>query len=112
MKRTRIVKVGTIGVDTAMCYIGDPCYIAHTPLGHTDDDPHDEHWQAFLKQVNGPGENDFLETAAVVMGKYPGGHTFPAGVVVKTGWGDGEYPVTIVIQDGRVASLHITFIDD
>jgi len=40
----------------------------------------------------------------------PTGRTFPAGVVVTTGYGDGEYPVEVTLdKHGRVISVTVKF---
>jgi hypothetical protein len=107
MKSTRRVHVGTVGIDAGMLYLGDPCYVSSTPLGQTADDPDDKHWRAFLDPL---GE---FETAATVLGTMPNGQTrFPAGMVVTTGYGDGEYDVFVTMKDGRVASVEVVFIRD
>jgi hypothetical protein len=103
--------IGTVGIDTAMLYIGDPCYIARTPLGRTGSgyEADDKAWDEFLDGIAGP--EGYLETAAAVEGTLPNGQTkFPAGMVVKTGWGDGEYDVFVTMKDGRVASVEVVFI--
>jgi len=104
--------IGEIGVDSGMCYIGDPCYIAKTPLGHTADDPNDEHWKAFLRGIASPGK-DWMESHATVMGTLKGrGTEFPAGVCVTTGHGDGVYLVYAEFDpDGSIARVIIDFMD-
>ena len=113
-KRTRPGRelIGTIGVDAGMCYLGDPCYIAHTPLGHTGDDPDDTHWREFLHGISDP-DTDYMSSHANVMGALPSGFPIRAGVCVHTGWGDGEYPVYVTRnKEGRIASVTIEFITD
>ena len=87
--------LGHIGVDAGLCWIGDPCYVlpddASTNPGHS--------WPEFCKALekhDKPGE--------------PTAHNFHGiGVCVGTGYGDGSYPVTATIKDGRVMSVTVTF---
>lgn len=94
----RKILIGTVGVDTAQLYIGEPCYLIGEPLGKME-------WGAFMHMLQ-PEEAQWW-TVNGTQGKV----TFPAGMVVKTGYGDGEYPVHITrTKDGEVASVTITFI--
>lgn len=96
--KTRRVKIGTVGIDTAQLYLGEPCYVIDTEIGKSD-------WGEFLDKLQ---PEDALWWT--VMGKI-GTREFPAGMVVKTGYGDGEYPVEVTLnKEGRVASVTITFI--
>jgi len=96
-----IKTIGEIGVDAGLCWIGDPCYCV-TP----DANEHPaETWPDFcdmLEQGEGPTIQQF---------NYKRGHP-GLGVCVSTGYGDGVYPVTAKIVNGRVASVTVTFIDD
>lgn len=94
------VLIGHIGVDAGLCWIGDPCYILHkaTPPIEIGTD-----WSDFCDKI----EN-------MKFGKsfnYDMGHE-GLGVVVSTGYGDGEYPVYATIQDGQVKSVTVEFISD
>lgn len=106
--KARKILIGTVGIDAGMLYLGDPCYIVDKPLGQkpwgeflddmyaTSNDGEDARWWT----VNSPFPN-------------PAAGSFPAGHVVTTGWGDGEYPVEITLaKDGRVASVTVTFLPD
>jgi hypothetical protein len=87
-KKTK--KLGTIGVDAGMCWIGDPCYVL--PDDARDNPGKD--WGDFCEQM--------LHTNA---------KEFASGVCVTTGYGDGEYPVHAkVTEDGCIASITVTFI--
>ena len=89
-------KLGTVGVDSGLCWIGDPCYVL--PDG-SDDNPGAD-WGKFCNALN---ESD-------KPGK-PTAHNFNGiGVCVATGNGDGQYPVTAEINsDGRVMSVTVDF---
>jgi len=95
------VEVGTVGVDAGMLYLGDPCYLDKTELGKGGD------FDAFLKSIAGP--DGYLESVATVEGAYAGGHTIKAGMVTTTGYGDGEYPVSVRFKDRRIASVRVDF---
>lgn len=96
-----LVQIGTVGVDAGMIYCGDPCYVIDAPLGRRA-------WDQFLKEIAGP--QGYLESHAVVEGETAGGMRFPAGIVVVSGGGDGEYPVFAEFTaDGRIARLVIDF---
>lgn len=90
-------RVGEIGVDAGICWIGDPCYILHrTPKEQEE-----------LAPVIGA---DWLEFCDKLHGDNSGVTTFPyalghdgLGVVVSTGYGDGVYPVFVRYdKEGRV----------
>jgi len=100
------VRIGSVGVDAGMLYIGDPCYIHRTPLGRSTGDK--AAWAEFLRDIAPPGK-DWLETTTTVMGKLPNGAPFPAGVVTTSGYGDGEYPVEVQYSNGRIARIKVDF---
>lgn len=97
------IKIGEIGVDAGLCWIGDPCYI----LG--DDATHRfETWDEFLKELGnerGPTAKQF---------HYKMGHP-GLGVCVSTGLGDGHYDVYAKFVDledwgRRIAEIKVVFI--
>jgi len=97
-KETRTI--GEIGVDAGLCWIGDPCYCV-TP----DADEHPaETWSEFCGLLG--NEHPTIQQFNYKLG-HPG-----LGICVSTGFGDGVYPVTAEIIDGRVASVTVTFIED
>jgi hypothetical protein len=108
MRSKKLVQIGTIGVDCGMVYIGDPCYIARTPLGMTGDDPQDKHWDAFLQNIT-----QMIHAYAahsVVTGTLPNGTSaFPAALCVRPAPGDGEYPVYAEFEAGRIIKVVIEF---
>ena len=87
--------LGHISVDAGLCWIGDPCYVL--PNDADKNPGHD--WPEFcntLEKLDKPGE--------------PTAHNFKGlGVCVGTGYGDGSYPVTAKIKDGRVMSVTVKF---
>lgn len=102
-------KVGTVYVDAGCVMVGDPCYTQGT-----DATDHVESWDEFLRETwpnvfGGFGQINHaaqMEDAVNALGK-PG-----LGIVVSSGYGDGEYPVYVTRKNGRIASLTVVFIDD
>lgn len=92
--KNSLVKVGNIGIDAGICWIGDPCYILH---------------QDELPDAVGKSWNEFCD---IVGGKEHVAIDDGLGVCVSTGYGDGEYPVFAEIKDGRVMRVIIDFAGD
>lgn len=93
------VQIGVIGVDAGLCFIGDPCYVLHTPppaaIGNS--------WDEFCRMLDSSrtGQLNFDAGQAGL------------GVVVRTGIGDGLYPVFATLdEEGLVSSVTIKFLDD
>jgi hypothetical protein len=87
-------KIGTVGVDSGMVWIGDPAY-----LGSRDTGFKKAHKDLMSGKVHGP-------TAF----KFKMGHA-GLGVATTTGFGDGSYPVMATYdRDGRVSKVEIEFI--
>ena len=100
------VQIGTVGIDAGMLMLGDPCYVVDKPLGAMD-------WDAFLDRLYAQSAAGADASWWTMMGDLPNGAPFRAGLVVTTGWGDGEYPVTARLNpEGRVMSVTVTFIPD
>ena len=95
---TKVVEVGIIGVDSAMCWIGDPCYVL--PDGQKNNPGRD--WDAFCKAM-------FTDATS-----REGIRLFERGigVCVMTPHGDGGYPVSATIKDGRITSVTVQFEPD
>lgn len=101
--KKKLVKVGKIGVDAGLCWIGDPCYLLQgsRPKSIGND------WDGFC---------DTLPEDAPIMKSYDYdiGHE-GLGCVVSTGYGDGVYDVIAeVIEDPkwgtRIKSVKVVFI--
>lgn len=97
------ILAGHIGVDAGLCWVGDPCYVLHKEdeelsptLGNN--------WAEFCDLLRDhPTHKSF---------NYALGHE-GLGVVVSTGWGDGQYPVYIETnEEGRVKSVTVEFIGE
>lgn len=98
------VKVGVVGVDAGMCWIGDPCYVLFkkNPPPEIGKD-----WHEFCDKTSGPATQFNYEL----------GHA-GFGVSVSTGYGDGCYDVYVRMTPpmagasrGRVAEVKIVFIE-
>ena len=105
-------KIGVIGVDAGLCWIGDPCYILHKDKvgleGSSDRFPEEElgkDWKGFYAKLDRHGN------ALSWQFNYAGGHP-GLGVCVTTGYGDGQYPVYAEIRNGRVVSVTVKFDED
>ena len=96
--KSKWIKVGVIGVDAGLCWIGDPCYCV-TPDAHHHPA---KSWKEFCRKL-GDGETK--------QWNYIKGHP-GLGVSVHTGYGDGEYDVYVKKQaDGRIKEAKVVFID-
>jgi hypothetical protein len=81
-----MVKIGEIGVDTGLCWIGDPCYLTpKTPF---------ENWHDFCDKLK-PLKTQFKD-----------------GICVSTGYGDGVYPVYAKVKNNIVESITIDFMSE
>ena len=106
-------KIGSIGVDAGMCFIGDPGYtLPHDASQRTILDANgNDLWNRIIKAMTNKlytsmsyiTKNIFNESDELI---YAEG----LGVCVTTGHGDGEYPVYAEIEDGVVKSVTIKFV--
>lgn len=97
-------KVGVIGVDAGLCWIGDPCYVIHK-----ETDEHFETWDAFLCALNMDGALNTDEEKQRTQFNYKLGHP-GLGVCVGGFGGDGTYPVYIKKgKDGLVKEVKVVF---
>lgn len=91
-------KIGEIGVDAGMIWIGDPCYCV-TP----DCNSHPaQTWKEFCSKI----KNYQHQQWNYQTGK-PG-----LGVTVQSGYGDGCYPVYAEMDGHIVKSVTVVFDDD
>ena len=88
-KRKR--RVGHIGVDAGLLWLGDPCYVL------PDDSTHNpgRDWETFAETM--------LTLPSPQVKNFNG-----LGVCLSTG-GDGSFPVDVTLVDGRVQSVKVTF---
>jgi hypothetical protein len=99
--KAKCEKVGEIGVDAGLCWIGDPCYCV-TP----DADEHpSKTWGKFCNELHEKERGG--DTA---QWDFKNG-TRGLGVTVSTGYGDGCYPVFVKRnKEGRIAEVRVKFI--
>jgi hypothetical protein len=97
--KSRLERVGIIGVDAGLCWVGDPCYCV-TP----DCSSHPaKTWQEFCDKLAE------IEKQGTAQWNFPLGHA-GLGVTVQTGWGDGSYPVYVRRSpEGRVIEVVVKF---
>jgi hypothetical protein len=102
MSKSKWTRVGEIGVDAGLCWVGDPCYVLHKEATAPDLGPD---WMGFcdrlaVRERNGAAQWHYRDGAG-------GG----LGVSVSTGYGDGSYPVYVRHnEEGRVAEVRVVFI--
>lgn len=77
------IKIGTVGVDSGMLQIGDPCYLV-------SENPY-QNWDEFIEK---DGTKMFSEI------KHENGHNHKA-VVFLPGFGDGLYEVLANIKETK-----------
>lgn len=102
--KKNVKQIGEIGIDTALCWIGDPSYILHadTPPKAIGKD-----WSAFCAILQQDRQYPTAKQFNYDLG-HPG-----LGVVVSTGYGDGVYPVYAAFgHEGRIAKVWVEFMDD
>lgn len=98
MSKTGWKKIGVIGVDSGLCWIGDPCYIMGEDASHRFEGK----WKDFVDALSNDGAHKQWD--------YKGGRP-GLGVTAATG-GDGTYSVYALIQNGAVCQVLIDFMGD
>ena len=87
-------KVGVIGVDAGLCWVGDPCYCV-TP----DCNSHPaKTWLEFCDKLEKIEKDGVAQWAGI-------------GVSVSSGYGDGEYPVYVKRSRGRIREVKVVFFE-
>ena len=104
MKIPKRELVGHVGVDAGLIYIGDPCY----EIGSDCNSKFLGTWADFCRdilqtQVEDRGDTWKLSYALGGDGK---------AVVVSSGYGDGDYPVYVERENGRIARVIVDFMED
>lgn len=92
-------KVGEIGVDAGLCWVGDPCYIVSKDASYVF-----EKWEDFCNVLDTNGFFDGKRHSV----EFNNG----LGVCVSTGYGDGSYPVYVKRDGNRIAEVKVVFIQD
>lgn len=117
MKKDNWMQIGSIGVDSGLVYIGDPCYFVP--------DSREFEGEKLDKDEKPPEPlNDWCNFVDSLGESYPTLKSFPyksgyegLGVCVSSGFGDGKYKVmaNIVNVPGwgqRVKEVKIIFIEE
>jgi hypothetical protein len=89
-------QIGTVLVDTGCIMIGDPCRLVDLEYGEMFPEG-----AALHQQIEQPAHDG-----------QPGDQIIPAAVTLRTGIGDGYYPVMALIEDGTVTAVRIDFLDN
>lgn len=97
-------KVGVIGVDAGLCWVGDPCYcVTPDATNHPA-----KTWKEFCNKLFKSKTYKNLYTQWDYAKGHPG-----LGVTVDTGYGDGEYNVYVKKNyEGRIAEVKVVFINE
>lgn len=88
--------IGHISVDAGICMIGDPCYTLPDDASHRDSTI--KNWDKFVEALGDKSVVTFNDNGL--------GAT---SIVVETGWGDGTYPVTAIMEDNKVLAVFVNF---
>lgn len=99
-------QIGTVFVDAGIVLVGDPCYTL--PDDASERSEVAKNWSEFCKQTFAPGPHQKGRTDGQAVEPFGKG----IGIVVATGWGDGEYPVFAEYEDGRIARILVEFIPE
>lgn len=96
-------QVGEITVDAGMIWVGDPCLLADDSYAPSSA-PRPTRWKAFVDWLYNDDQN----------GRCPlpgGAREHPLGVIVRSGHGDGCYPVEVRRnREGDVAEVRVRFL--
>lgn len=103
------VKIGTFGVDSGQVLITDPCYLHDWKVNEFE--------ETAQKEMQKSGKFEYSYNGACARTLLSKGNNRGAGsiglgcdgVVSSTGFGDGEYPVFALYEEGRVKEIKIKF---
>jgi hypothetical protein len=88
-------QIGVVSVDSGVIAIGDPCRLVDLEYGEMF--PED---RALHRQIEQPAHGQ------------PGAKILQTVVTLRTGIGDGDYPVMATIEDGMVKTVVIEFLGE
>ena len=99
-------QIGTLGVDAGCMLLVDPCYILPDSRLDQNGKPFKEapyDYEDMLKEMEAQGwPREFWVK--------PKGYSQPLGLIVESGYGDGEYPVFAQYdRNGRLVRVMIDF---
>ena len=98
-----LVLAGHFAVDSGQAMVGDPCYLDNWDTNKNDD------WNIDGKQ----GQYSYHGASATTIADSYGELGNGTAVVFNTGYGDGLYPVYVVLNgDDRVSKVIIDFEGD
>jgi hypothetical protein len=98
-----LVLAGYFAVDSGQAMVGDPCYLDNWDTNKNDD------WNIDGKQ----GQYSYHGASATTLANSYGELGHAKAVVFNTGYGDGMYPVYVVLNgDNRVSKVIIDFEGD
>jgi hypothetical protein len=98
-----LVLAGHFAVDSGQAMVGDPCYLDNWDTNKNDD------WNTDGKQ----GQYSYHGASATTIANSYGELGNGTAVVFNTGYGDGLYPVYVVLNgDDRVSKVIIDFEGD
>lgn len=102
-RRDKWEEVGEVAIDTGTLYLGEPRYF----IDRKPKDFGDGTWEDFMeRQISREEET---HAAEFLLNNGNAG----LGVTVRTGWGDGIYPVEVRRHpDGRIAEVRVVFIPE
>lgn len=89
-------EIAHMSVDAGLCWVGDPCYVLGDDASSKVTD-----WIDFCNKLH--KEEDYSQPLGEGV-----------GVAVSTGYGDGSYPVSIMIDphSERVMAIRVDFIQE
>lgn len=106
MREEKWEKVGVVGVDAGLLWLGDPCYIMTKDASNF----HDGTWHEWLDKLWKLEEE---QKNNAVQWSYQNGHP-GLGISVSTGFGDGKYDVFVrrdSQEKNRIAEVRVVFIE-
>jgi hypothetical protein len=115
------IKVGEIGVDAGLCWIGDPCYVLALPHSKNSgieslDAPKQlpkDLGGSWIEFVTAAENKQTQANQPAAQFNYDAGHSGLGVCLTNTGYGDGTYNVLILKnEEGRIKEAKIVFIED
>lgn len=107
MNKSDWEKIGSLPVDAGCILLSDPCYVLPDSRGIEDgkhlEIPYD--YSTMLEEMEKGGWSSVFKVK-------PKSYSQPLGLIVESGYGDGEYPVYAKFnREGRLMQVMIDFDD-